>query len=104
MVRFSSGIANVGDLLGWKLSIQTVRNADQQHAPATLADWEDASVEPAGAARELAYEKLNRRLNGARLIGLALMSISAAVAVCLVLSIYDLSAEALLAVYALLKA
>jgi hypothetical protein len=32
------------------------------------------------------------------------MSISAAVAVCLVLSIYDLSAEALLAVYANLKA
>jgi hypothetical protein len=72
--------------------------------PATLAGREDASIEPADAARELADEKLNRRLNGARLRGLALMSISAAVAMCLVLSIYDLSAEALLAVYALLKA
>lgn len=68
--------------------MQTVRNADQQYALAKLTDREDTSIKPAELARELADEKLNRRLSGARVLGLV---------VC------DLSAEALLAVDAHLK-
>lgn len=80
--------------------MQTLDDEGCGCTPATLVDLGASSFGPAEVDRGPEDEKRIRRLDGVRVLGLALMSISAVIATYLVFSIFDASAEMLVGLYA----